>query len=116
VHSTVIFRTEQVQPFHCAEDLFPLAEVEQRWSAAAEKIVLGLRSAATSFEFADKRGDVAVDEVAAGRLGIKGAIRAFLARKTAHEHRGSRRAARWNQPCGNTNPLPLRRRTKTPGG
>jgi len=30
------------------------------------------------FQLADERGDVAVDEVAAGRLGIKGAVRAFL--------------------------------------
>jgi len=41
-------------------------------------MVWGLRFVRDHFQFADERGDVAVHQFAGRRLGIKGAIRAFL--------------------------------------
>src|SRR5208283_868771 len=74
-------RAQQFEPFQGAQDLFPLAEIQQGRRAAAEEDGLRFEIAGNKFHFAAERGCVAVDEVTACRLRIKGAIRAFLRAK-----------------------------------
>jgi len=59
-------------------EFVPLAQVEQRWRAAAKENRARLKIVRHKFQLADERGDVAVDGSPLAWLGIKGAIRAFL--------------------------------------
>ena len=71
-------RAQQVQAVHRFENLFPLAKVQQRGRAAAEENRFGPQVCGDKFHFADERGDVTVDQFAAGSFREEGAVRTLL--------------------------------------
>jgi len=75
------FSPEQAESLHGAENLFPLAQVEDGRRAAAEKNGARFQVRRDEFQLTCERADVALDEVAAGRLREEGAIFAFLRAK-----------------------------------
>ena len=64
----------QGKPLRSAEDSLPLAQVEERGGAAAEKYGARPEVGGDPFELANQRTYVAIDNLTGGRLGIEGAV------------------------------------------
>ena len=82
----------QAEPLHRAEDSLPLPQVQERGCAAAKEDRARPQVGCHQFQLTDERAHVALDQFAAGSLGVEGAIESTCARRRAHGHRDLRSA------------------------